>query len=142
MLCLVGLISPAKAECHADNVQTCEVRKAASCGPLPLRHWTDEDGHTRCDAAVVHLVPSSVIPHVRQLRCFLLGDVGQVRVSTENYLPSEGPKDGDIIAVSGGRADLKLSGRYKSISRNATMRFENIGPTGRLLLKCVGFGPA
>lgn len=141
-LCLVGLISPANANCDERELQTCEVRKAATCGPLALRHWTDVDDKIHCDAAVVYLVPGRVIPHLRQLRCFLLGDGGQVIMSTENYLPNGGPKDGDTIVLAGGRADLLLRGRYESISRQASITFENIGPAGMVLLKCSAFGPA
>ena len=132
----------AAADCMPEEARICEIRKQATCGPVFIEHWTDDDGVARCDSATMQLTPAEVIPHLRRVRCILVGDSSEVRFTAINYVPVKGPKLGEVIKIENGTAEFILQGHYESYKRNAKVTFVNLGPGATVVLRCTGFGPA
>ena len=128
--------------CERQPVKKCEIRKHRTCGPITLNFWRDDEGTTHCDRATVQLTATQVIPELRRLRCFLYGSVSDVQFSTKNYRTVEGPRNGDVIRMEQGHAQVTIHGHYDSYNRDSFVTFENQGPGNNVLLKCQGFGPA
>jgi len=139
----LGLSQGAAADkCRPVEGKKCEIRKHPTCGPVFLEHWVDEEGASHCETATMQLTPAEVIPHLRRVRCVLLGDNSEVRFSALNYVPVKGPKVGEVIRMENGSADFILQGHYETYKRNARITFENLGPGAVVVLRCTGFGPA
>lgn len=141
ILCTAPFQSAAAERCKPVDGKICEIRKAATCGPVFLEHWIDDDGVSHCETATMQLTPAEVIPHLRRVRCVLLGDDSEVRFSALNYLPVKGPRLGEVIRIENGTAAFILQGHYETYKRNARITFENLGPGATVVLRCSGFGP-
>ena len=137
-------LSPSMAanKCKPVEGKKCEIRKAPTCGPVYLEHWVDDEGASHCETATMQLTPAEVIPHLRRVRCVLLGDDSEVRFSALNYVPVKGPRLGEVIKIENGSAAFILQGHYETYKRNARITFENLGPGAIVVLRCTGFGPA
>ncbi|MGF1609675.1 MAG: hypothetical protein ACFCUQ_09790 [Kiloniellales bacterium] len=128
--------------CHRAEPKTCDIRKRRSCGPITLEFSEAADGASRCERAAMLLPPAQVIPLLRQVRCLLVGTDTRIRFTAENYVPQQGPRNGDTIEVRNGSGDLIVYGHYERADDHSRVTFENIGPGGSVVLKCEAFGPA
>ena len=132
----------ATESCEEVTEKPCEVRKHSGCGPIDLNPPTGASVAKSCELVYITLTPTEVMPHLRRLQCTFFGDDSRIRFSGENYVAMMGPAVGETFEVRNGAAQIPIFGRYSSMSQPARIKFQNLGPGRRVLLKCNGYGPA